>query len=161
MGLEKNSLNRLANFSSGIRDTTLKKLKKVPEGFINWRLNNLAMSFGDIAQHLINVDELLFSLATTRKKKFKWTLGTEAPHLNVDKSTYEFKLKKLKEFQLKRHSIVASFNDSALNDIVIDDIGQKMTLWWFLMHKVIEHEVYHTGQISAYLKVLKGETSVF
>jgi uncharacterized damage-inducible protein DinB len=32
-----------------------------------------------------------------------------------------------------------------------------MTLWWFIMRNLIEHEVYHRGQMSAYLKLLKGE----
>jgi hypothetical protein len=34
------SIQRLAEFSSEIREITLKRLEEVPDGFINWRLNN-------------------------------------------------------------------------------------------------------------------------
>jgi uncharacterized damage-inducible protein DinB len=46
-----------------------------------------------------------------------------------------------------------------MNEQIIDENGEKMTFWWFLMHKILEHEVYHRGQVAAYLKVLKGESS--
>jgi len=72
-------LNLLAEFSSEIRKPTLKMLEEVLEGFIIWRQNNTALSFADIVQHLISVDELLFSLTTTDKRKFRWSLGSEEP----------------------------------------------------------------------------------
>jgi len=154
-------LNLLAEFSSEIRKLTLKRLDEVPKGFINWRLNNTAMSFADIVQHLINVDELFLNIATTHEKNFKWTLGSEEPHLHVDEATYEAMLKKLDEFQLKRHSVIRSLKDAAVNEQITDDKGENMTLWWFLMRQVLEHEVYHRGQIAAYLKILKGESTKF
>ena len=157
----KKSIDRMAELSSDIRNSTLKKLEEVPNGFINWRLNNLAMSFADIVQHLIHVDDLFFTIATTNKKKFKWTLGTEEPHLNIDKLTYGSMLNKLKEYQLKRHSIITSFKNGELNVEISNENGQKMSLWSYIMHNLIAHEVYHRGQIGAYLKVLKGESSNF
>ena len=64
------SIQRLAEFSSEIRKITLKRLQEVPEEFFNWRLNNTAMSFAHIVQHLIDVDELFFSLGTSKKNDF-------------------------------------------------------------------------------------------
>ena len=49
-------------------------------------------------------------------------------------------------------------NDTSINDQVIDEQRQTMALQRFLMHKVLEHEAYHRGQLAAYLKVLTGET---
>lgn len=155
----KDYFDQLAEFSSKIRKLTLKRLEEVPEGFINWRLNNTAMSFVDIIQHLINVDELFFNIITTGESRFRWTLGSEEPHLHVDKLTYESMVKKLEEFKIRRDSIIRSFDDAIINKQVIDENEEKMTFWWFLMHKVLEHEVYHRGQVAAYLKVLKGESS--
>jgi uncharacterized damage-inducible protein DinB len=43
---------------------------------------------------------------------------------------------------------------------VIDEKGKKMTLWWFIMDNLIAPEVYHRGQISVYLKILKGESII-
>jgi len=159
MNTSKDYFDRLAEFSSEIRKLTLKRLEEIPEGFLNWQLNNTAMSFVDIMQHLINVDEIFFSIATTNKRKFKWTLGLEEPHLKVDKQAYKEMTQKLNEFKIRRHSLIQSLDDAMLNEQVIDEHGEKMTFWWFLMQKVLEHEIYHRGQIAAYLKVLKGESS--
>jgi len=153
------SIQRLAEFSSEIRKITLKRLQEVPEEFFNWRLNNTAMSFGHIVQHLIDVDELFFSLATSKEKRFEWKLGSEEPHLVLKKSTYEAMIKKLKKFQEKRHTAICILDDLGMNEEVADENGKKMTFWSFIMRKVLEHEIYHRGQIAAYLKVLNGESS--
>jgi len=152
------SIQRLAEFSSEIRKITLKRLQEVPEEFFNWRLNNTAMSFAHIVQHLIDVDELFFSLGTSKEKRFQWKLGSEEAHLTLKKSDYGAKIEKLKEYQQKRHTLISSFDDSRMNEEIADEEGEKMTFWWFIMRKVLEHEIYHRGQIAAYLKVLKGES---
>ena len=155
----KNYFDQLAEFSSEIRKLTLKRLEEVPEGFINWRLNNTAMSFVDITQHLIKVDELFFNIAMTNERRFKWTLGSDEPHLHVDKLTYKSMIKKLEEFKIRRDSTICSFDDALMKEQITGENGEKMTFWYFLMHKVLEHEIYHRGQVAAYLKVLKGESS--
>tara|TARA_R110000868_G_scaffold186863_1_gene429369 strand:+ start:518 stop:1003 length:486 start_codon:yes stop_codon:yes gene_type:complete len=155
----KDDIARLAQLSNEIRKLTLKRLKEVPDGFINWRLNNTAMSFSHLIQHIINVDEIFFSLTTTTNKNYIWIMGFEEPHINVNESNYASMLKKLKNFGVKRDTIISSFNDTSINELVKDENGESMTLWWFLMHKVLEHETYHRGQIATYLKVLKGESS--
>ena len=95
----KENIQRLAEFSSEIREVTLKRLQEIPEGFINWRLNNTAMSFAHIVQHLIHVDELFFSLAESKENEFQWTLGSEEPHVSIEKPTYVSMLEKLKNLQ--------------------------------------------------------------
>lgn len=151
--------NRLADFASAIRTTTLKRLEEVPYGFLNWRLNNTAMSFVGIVKHLTNVDELFFSITTTNNRTFKWTLGVKEPHIIVDVATFNTMINVLKDNQLKRYAIIKMLDETKLNEVITDDHEQKMTLWQFIMHKLIEHEIYHRGQIGAYLKVLKGESS--
>ena len=153
------TLDQLVALSSEIRRLTLKRLEEIPEGFINWRLNNTAMSFAHLVQHIINVDEMFFKLTTSTNKTFTWILGTEEPHVNIDEAIYKSMLKKLTDFGAKRDKIIASFNDTSINDLVSNGNSEEMTIWWFLMHKVLEHETYHRGQIAAYLKVLKGESA--
>lgn len=51
---------RLAELSRVIRDSTLKRLRRVPPGRENWRLSQDALSFADIAQHLIDANRWLF-----------------------------------------------------------------------------------------------------
>ena len=117
------------------------------------------MSFAHLVKHIINMDEIFFKLTTNTNTTFTWILGTEEPKVNADEATYKSMLKKLKDYCAKRDKIIASFNDTPINDLVSNDAGEEMTIWWFLMHKVLEHETYHRGQIAAYLKVLKGESA--
>lgn len=159
MNVKNNRFEQLAEFSSNIRQLTLKRLKEVPSGFINWRLNNSAMSFVHLVQHIINVDDIFFSITKSTNKKYTWILGSEELHINVYEKNYESLIKKLQDYKEKRHTIICSFDDTIINDQVTDENGKKMTLWWFLMHHVLEHEVYHRGQIAAYLKILKGESA--
>jgi uncharacterized damage-inducible protein DinB len=126
---------------------------------INWRLNNTAMSFAHLIQHIIDVDELFFSLVSSKEKQFYWKMGSEEPHFEVKEKTYDAMVKKLKEFQQKRYTIISSLDASKMNEKITDDNNETITLWWFIMRKVLEHEIYHRGQLAAYLKVLKGESS--
>ena len=153
------SIRRLAKFSSEIRKITLKKLQEVPDGFFNWRLNNTAMSFGHIVKHLNDVDELFFSLGTSKQNQFQWELGSEQPNLDFTKHTIEAMILKLKKNQKKRYTTIYILDDLGMDKEVSDKNGKKMSFWWFIMRNVLEHEIYHTGQIAAYLKVLKGESS--
>ena len=49
----------LAEFAKAVRDSTIKRLKQVPAGKENWRITPDAMSFAEIAYHLIEADEWL------------------------------------------------------------------------------------------------------
>tara|TARA_R110002012_G_scaffold160895_1_gene322873 strand:- start:28605 stop:29087 length:483 start_codon:yes stop_codon:yes gene_type:complete len=154
-----NSIDQLVALASEIRRLTIKRLEAVPRGFINWQLNNNAMSFAHLIQHIINVDNLFFNLATSNNKTFIWVMGSEVPYLNLDEATYNDMLAKLKDYGIKRDAIISSFNDNSINELVSNQDGETITIWWFLMHYVLEHETYHRGQIAAYLKVLQGEST--
>jgi|688.fasta_scaffold138903_4 uncharacterized damage-inducible protein DinB len=81
--------NSLADLSRNVRERTIKRIDTLPNGFMNWRLNNTALSFTHIMQHLINVDELFFEMMQRNPKQFKWKMGTEEPHTLVDDKTCE------------------------------------------------------------------------
>src|SRR5690554_4849927 len=91
-----NKFNQLAQLSSGIRKLTLKRLEEVPAEFINWRLNNTAMSFAHLAKHIIDVDEIFFSLSTTNKRTIIWVIGSQEPHFEGDVPMYSSMLNTLK-----------------------------------------------------------------
>ncbi|WP_281846720.1 DinB family protein [Olleya namhaensis] len=158
MTLHENNYNGLAALSSTIRQLTLKRLTEIPNEFINWRLNTSALSFGHLVQHILDVDELFFSLNTS-ENKYKWILGTNEPHINLDQATYQAMLEKLKIYDAKRSEIIKSFTQQSINKVIKNENNEAMTIWWFLMHNVLEHETYHRGQIAAYLKILKGEST--
>ena len=47
----------LIDFCKAVRDSTLKRLKVVPEGYENWRISKNSLSFAEIAKHLIESDD--------------------------------------------------------------------------------------------------------
>jgi uncharacterized damage-inducible protein DinB len=141
-----------------IRKITLKRLEVLPEGFMNWRLNTTAMCFAHLVQHLLNVDELFFILVASDNKEFHWKLGPEEPHFTVEASRYIAMIEKLNAYKQKRHTLIKAFEPLEMNTEVSDKNQYKMTFCWFIMRKVLEHEIYHRAQISAYLKILKGES---
>jgi hypothetical protein len=53
---------RLAEYAQAVRESTMLRLKAVPDGLENFRLTPEAMSFADIAQHLIDSDRWLFKM---------------------------------------------------------------------------------------------------
>jgi uncharacterized damage-inducible protein DinB len=152
------STDEIAKLSIVIRERTLKRIQTIPAGFMNWRLNNTALSFAHIIQHLINVDELFLQMMQSDPKKYVWVMGTDEPHKDYDKESCQTLIAKIKKLQNERAKVIQSLEKSDLNEEVFDEKGEKMTLWWFMMRKLIEHEVYHRGQMSVYLKLLKGES---
>jgi len=50
---------RLAQLSIAVRESTIKRLLQLPDGFEGWRPTEVSLSFADIAQHLIDADNWL------------------------------------------------------------------------------------------------------
>jgi uncharacterized damage-inducible protein DinB len=149
--------SEISKLSRDVRERTVLRLQQIPLGFVNWKLNSTCMSFAEIAAHLVYVDELFLKMMEMPEKKYAWVLGTDSPHLKVDSETFSHLLIKLRDLQSKREAILENLNESDLIENVRDQNGEDSSLWWFVMDRLIEHEVYHRGQISAYLKLLKGE----
>lgn len=147
----------LAKLSRIVRERTLRRFGQLPDGFHNWKLNATAMSFADIANHLVNVDRLFLEMLGSESKKYVWVLGTDEPHLHLDESGFSKLLEELNDLQTQREHAIDNLTESVLKQEVLEEGGEKMSLWWFIMRNLIEHEVYHRGQMSIYLKILKGE----
>ncbi|WP_372920336.1 DinB family protein [Salegentibacter sp.] len=149
--------NQLAEFSWEVRDKSLEILERIPEGFMNWRLNNTAMSFVHIAQHLLKVDELFLEMLSSDEKTYKWSMGSDEPHYKRDAAEFEDIKSRLKNLQKERHAVIQALDEQTLNEKVSEELGKQTDIWWFIMERLLEHEIYHRGQLSAYLKIIEGE----
>ena len=79
-------LERLATFSDSVRDSTLKRLRRVPVERENDTVLDGMMSAADIAAHLIDSDERMLALPTT---KFRGKgLGEAGQQLVRDREEY-------------------------------------------------------------------------
>ena len=147
---------RLARFSQAVRESTLKRLRLVPEGYENWRISSKAMSFADMAQHLIDADNWLFEKLKIKNLKAM----TGQPNLMEikDRNQYEDLLGDLEQIGDRRSSMLDKITDAELSEMIYDDrFGGEVSAWWIIMRGCLDHEIHHRGQISAYLRAIDHE----
>ncbi len=147
----KSECQRLVEFSNMVRESTLKRLKAVPHGKENWCICPESLSFSDIAQHLIDVDDWLFHLLISKKK-----IRAEAkPRMKTVNNREEFEqlISKLGESQIQRRKLIFGLPEEILEHEVEDPFLGKMSTWWAVMRGNIDHEIHHRGQLAVYLKM--------
>ena len=66
--MNKTDYKIIADFSDSVRESTLKRLRTVPEGKENFRLHEKSMSISDIAKHLIDCDKSLIKAQSIKYK---------------------------------------------------------------------------------------------
>jgi uncharacterized damage-inducible protein DinB len=146
--------SRLAAFAEAVRGSTLKRLSRVPDGSENWRVAPDAMSFADLARHLIDVDDWLFKML--QAKNLPPVHGCPGAVTVAHRDEYVRLMDELKRTGQERHDVLERLSEEQLRD-VIDDVrfGGTVTAWWVVMRGNLDHEIHHRGQISAYLKMLE------
>ncbi len=144
---------RLARFSQAVRESTLKRLRLIPEGFENWRISSKAMSFADIAQHLIDADNWFFE--KLRIKNLKSMVGSPNLVEIKDRNQYDVLLGDLEQTGDRRSSMLDKITDEELSEMIHDDrFDGEVSAWWIIMRGCLDHEIHHRGQISAYLRAI-------
>jgi len=142
----------LAEWSRAVRESSLKRLRAVPAGSENWRPVANAMSFGDLAHHIVEADEWLFRKLEAR------TLAPIVGHAGAVTITareqYLDLLREIEQVGTRRSQLIARLTDEQLRERVEDRrFGGEVTVWWILVRGNIDHEIHHRGQISAYLRM--------
>jgi uncharacterized damage-inducible protein DinB len=145
---------RLAEFSSAVRGSTIKRLELVPEGRENWRVDEWAMSFADLGQHIVDADEWLFRALKGRKQS---PMKGRAGLLTIaNRDEFNHLIDDLKRTGESRRRIIESMSSSDLADMMYDRrFGGEVSAWWVVVRGNLDHEIHHRGQIIAYLRVLK------
>jgi len=144
---------RLAEFSIAVRESTLKRLRLVPEGYENWRFSEETMSFADLAQHLIDADNWLFEMLRT--KNLEPIVGK--PHLVevTRRDQYLGLLDELEQAGTRRAEMLESITDTQLSEMIFDRrFGRKVSAWWIILRGTLDHEIHHRGQIVVYLRAI-------
>ncbi|MFW9996164.1 MAG: DinB family protein [Candidatus Odinarchaeota archaeon] len=144
---------RLADFSAVVRESTVKRLKRVPEGSENWRIIDNSMSFADIAQHLIDADTWLVKKLET--KSLQPILGKVSLVEITRREEYQLLIDDLKRTGENRRELLASLSGEQLEEQILDErFGGPVSAWFIIVRGNLDHEIHHRGQISAYLKLL-------
>ncbi len=145
---------RLARFARAVRESTLKRLRRVPPGRENWRIAPGAMSFADLAQHLIDTDEWLF------KKIEVKTLDPIVGYTGVveitDRADYLALLDALVRTGAQRCALLENLTEDQLDEKIFDARYEgEVSLWWIIVRGNLDHEIHHRGQLAAYLRAIE------
>jgi uncharacterized damage-inducible protein DinB len=143
----------LAAWSRAVRESSLKRLRLVPEGRESWRPTPEAMSFADLAQHLIDADEWLFKKLEDRT--LEPMVGRAGQAGEIGQAQYFDLLARLEETGRQRSDLIASLSPAQLAEPIFDRrFGGEVNVWWVVVRGNLDHEVHHRGQIAVYLRMV-------
>ena len=144
----------LTKFSTAVRESTIKRLIKVPEGYENWKISKGALTFSQVAQHIIDLDYWTIEKIKNPALKSIETEGVE--HLNCTREVYTKLISKLKESLAEKLKFIESLNDEDLERKIFDDrFNEEVSFAWIILRGNLDHEIHHRGQIAAYLRFLE------
>jgi len=147
---------RLAEFSRAVRESSLKRLRDVPEGSENWRIRPDAMSIADLAQHLINADRWL--LQKLRTKTLAPIVGQPGLCRIQHREEYIDLLEEFEQLGHDRARLLEGLSDSEFAEMSFDGrFGQEVSAWWIIVRGNLDHEIHHRGQIGVFLACIRAE----
>ena len=150
--------HRLAEWSNAIRESSLKRLRIVPDTHVNWRPTPASMSFADLAHHLVEADVWLFEKLKT--PELAPMVGRAGAAGTVESDGYQAILSRLQATGIKRFQLIQSLTPEGLSTAIPDArFGGAVSVWWVLVRGNLDHEVHHRGQVAAYLRFLSVEAS--
>ena len=143
----------LGTFSNTIRNSTIKRLRKVPAGGENWAPFDGGMSFADIAYHIIECDVAL--LRGVESRQIDKNLGTAGAMPIGSRPEFDSLVERLKDLKDKRFRMIQGLTNEQMNIIVEADRirGVEHIPIGGLILEMLDHEIHHRGQLSTYLRV--------
>ncbi len=144
---------RLAAFAHAVRESTLERLRRVSPGRENWRIAPGAMSFADLAQHLVDTDEWLFKKIEV--KTLDPIVGYAGTVEITDRAEYLALLEALVRTGAQRCALLERLTEKQFAEKIFDArFGGEVSLWWIIVRGNLDHEIHHRGQIAAYLRAM-------
>ena len=144
---------RLAEFSLVVRQSTLKRLRAVPQGAENFRAVPDALSFAETAAHLIDADRWL--LRKTEDESLEPLTGPVRRFDVESRGRFDRLVEELEHCGAERRALLAGLLEYHLQRPVVDSrFGGEVTLWWVIVRGNLDHEIHHRGQIAAWLRMV-------
>ncbi|MBD3218308.1 MAG: hypothetical protein GF310_08530 [candidate division Zixibacteria bacterium] len=145
-------IRKLSDLSNAVRESSLKRLKLVAEGFENWRAFESAMSFADIAFHLIEADRWL--MKKLEVEDLAPIQGRAGAIEILNREDYIALLDQLEATGRERAGLIDDLDEEHLAKMIYDArYGDKVSIWWIIMRGNIDHEIHHRGQLAVYLRL--------
>ena len=144
----------LIDFCKAVRDSTLKRLKTVPEGYENWRISKNALSFAEIAKHLVESDE--WTIKKINEPAIKSILPEKGSTENYSNEKFNALILELEECLERKIKFIDSLGREKMESKIYDDrFNDEVSIEWIILRGNIDHEIHHRGQIAVYLRMLK------
>lgn len=142
---------RLAELSEAVRESTLKRLRVVPEGLENWRPVPSAMSFADLAHHIAEADRWLFR--KLESPELPPMRGAAGACVVADRAQFLALIEELVDLGRRRSALLRGLDAAALDRRLPDArFGGEVSVWWIVVRGNLDHEAHHRGQLATYLR---------
>ena len=149
----------LIDLCKAVRESTLKRIASVPEGFENWRISKDALSFSEIIMHLIELDD--WTIKKINEPAIQSILPNKGSMDNCTREQFNNLILQLKGRLENKIDFINSMNKDKMQTEIYDDrFGDKVSIEWILLRGNLDHEIHHRGQIATYLRVLKDKGKI-
>jgi uncharacterized damage-inducible protein DinB len=136
---------RLAAFSDTVRNSTLKRLRRVPKGAENWAVREGAMNFADLADHILQCDYALLKIFET--KLIGANVGKAGQRHIETRPEFDNLIGELKQLRKTRHEFIGTMTESDF-DVIIDAERIPAGILILEMLEMLDHKVHHRGQMA-------------
>ncbi|MCW8810101.1 MAG: DinB family protein [Ignavibacteriaceae bacterium] len=146
----------LIEFCKAVRDSTLKRLKTVPEGYENWRISKNSLSFAEIATHLIESDD--WTIKKINEPSIKSILPEKGSIENCSKEKFNTLISELEDGLERKIHFIDSLDKEKIESKIYDDrFNGEVSIEWIILRGNIDHEIHHRGQVAVYLRMLRDK----
>ncbi|MBT8386503.1 MAG: DinB family protein [Ignavibacteria bacterium] len=143
----------LIDFCKAVRDSTLKRLKTVPEGYETWRISKNALSFAEIAKHLVESDD--WTIKKINEPAIRSILPAKGSIENCSREEFSFLILELGECLVRKIKFINSLGREKMESKIYDDrFNDEVSIEWIILRGNLDHEIHHRGQIAVYLRML-------
>lgn len=144
----------LIEFIRAVRNSTIKRLERVPAGFENYSPSNGSLSIANIAKHIIDLDNWTFDKLKNPSLK---AIETQTANITIgSRFEYEDMIEELNELAEEKIVLIESMSEADLQKKMFDDrFDSEVTVEWILLRGNLDHEIHHRGQLAVYLRLIQ------
>lgn len=143
----------MGELSRGVRESTMKRLRRVETGDRFWSPRPDLLTFADMLQHLIDADRWLLG----RLAGESLPPARIAPH-DADGIEWEVALSELERLGEERARRLTEFTAADLMErtVEISATDGNAPLWSLVLRRGIDHEIHHRGGLQIMLHLRYG-----
>lgn len=134
-----------------VRERTLRLIKVVPPGQLDWSYLPGKFSIGDQIRHIATIERYMFAETIVGRKSAYQGCGKELA------DGYDNVLSFFNELHQQSLAIFRQLSDEDLQRKCVTPGNVEMRIWKW-MRAMVEHEIHHRGELYIYLNLLGVKT---